>query len=369
MATVRAEAAPVAPLRRSRDRLGDRLRRWWRGLAALLCVPRPRIAVLILLVAGIATGYLVRGADDELERVLPREAGAGARPTSRRRSSATGDAAILHVNAMPALAGDQVYEVWVQRAGVMEPRSTFVLKRDGSAEAAIPGPFEGANAVFVTAEPRPGTNKPTTTPLLSAPLRLSRPRYRPRRLADVLPTSGAGDERLLLELRAPDLPRLHDLDPGRDALPGMRAPADQGQAPWRSCHAAPTRRPRSRSIAICVAAFIAEIAAGGANPLNGGGRLITDGGLYAAAGRRRRVATGSSPRPSCTPGSSTSGSTCSRSTSSAPCSSRRSARSASPASTSSRSSAARSGSLLVDPNVAHGRGLGRSLRADGRPPS
>ena len=35
-------------------------------------------------------------------------------------------------------------------------------------------------------------------------------------------------------------------------------------------------------VAICVAAYIAELVAGGANPLNGGGRLITDGGIYAA---------------------------------------------------------------------------------------
>ena len=35
-------------------------------------------------------------------------------------------------------------------------------------------------------------------------------------------------------------------------------------------------------VAICVAAFVAELVAGGSNPLNGGGRLIADGGIYAA---------------------------------------------------------------------------------------
>jgi hypothetical protein len=45
-----------------------------------------------------------------------------------------------------------------------------VLRMDGSAEAAVPGPFDDANAVFVTAEPRPGGPQPTTEPLLEAPL-------------------------------------------------------------------------------------------------------------------------------------------------------------------------------------------------------
>ena len=44
---------------------------------------------------------------------------------------------------------------------------------------------------------------------------------------------------LLLELRAADLPRLHDEHPGRHALPRVRPPAHGGQAPAR-------RRRRSR---------------------------------------------------------------------------------------------------------------------------
>ena len=72
---------------------------------------------------------------------------------------------------MPPLADDEVYEVWVQRAGVLEPRSIFVLDSDGTAEAAVPGPLEGASAVYVTREPRGGSRQPTSEPLLSATLR------------------------------------------------------------------------------------------------------------------------------------------------------------------------------------------------------
>ena len=53
----------------------------------------------------------------------------------------------------------------------MEPRSTFVLSMDGTAEAAVPGPARpGGDAVLVTREPRGGSRQPTTKPLLTAPL-------------------------------------------------------------------------------------------------------------------------------------------------------------------------------------------------------
>jgi hypothetical protein len=46
-----------------------------------------------------------------------------------------------------------------------------VLRGDGSAEAAVPGPLDDAEGVFVTAEPHPGTDRPTTDPVLEASLR------------------------------------------------------------------------------------------------------------------------------------------------------------------------------------------------------
>ena len=81
-----------------------------------------------------------------------------------------GDAATLHVSELPRLGRDEVYEVWVQRDGRGGAANTFVLGLDGTAEAAMPGPLEGADAVLVTAEPRPGSQQPTTAPVLQAPL-------------------------------------------------------------------------------------------------------------------------------------------------------------------------------------------------------
>ncbi len=149
---------------------------------------------MILLIAGVATGYLLRGSEQEpggrfvsAEPLGPRAAEVSA--TLERHA---GDSATLHVSEMPALDRDEVYEVWVQRGGVMEPRSTFVLGLDGTAEAAVPGPLDGANAVFVTAERR-ARQSPADDPAASAsaPVGPQRPDIVPRpwRLATDTPAA------------------------------------------------------------------------------------------------------------------------------------------------------------------------------------
>jgi anti-sigma-K factor RskA len=160
-----AEAAPdPAPVRQQKAG-------WWQSLRGVILQPATAMAVLILLVAGIGVGYLARGTDTvestpTLVKAIPANGAVSVSATLER----TGDSATLHVNEMPPLANDEVYEVWVRRADVMEPRSTFVLNSDGTAEAAVPGPLDGADAVLVTREPRGGSRQPTSAPLLQAPL-------------------------------------------------------------------------------------------------------------------------------------------------------------------------------------------------------
>ena len=157
MATVIAEAegATAAPAETSRETASRPTRRSrWATLGGLALRPAAGFAVVILLAAGIATGYLVRGSSDEASpstfvEAKPAQGATGVSATLERH----GDSGTLHVNQLPALDRDEVYEVWVQRAGVMEPASTFILGRDGSAEAAVPGPLAGAEAVLITAEP------------------------------------------------------------------------------------------------------------------------------------------------------------------------------------------------------------------------
>lgn len=166
MATVRAEAAESVAVVTSRESRPERRQPWWRGLTNVMLRPATGMIVLIVLIAGIAGGYLLRGEGTEFIEGVPAPGAVEVSATLERH----GDSGTLHVNQLPRLARDDVYQVWVQRAGVMEPRNTFVLNPDGAAEAAVPGPLDGAAAVLVTAEPRPGSPKPTSPPILEAPL-------------------------------------------------------------------------------------------------------------------------------------------------------------------------------------------------------
>jgi anti-sigma-K factor RskA len=70
---------------------------------------------------------------------------------------------------MPPLSRSDVYEVWAVEGHDMRPHSTFVLRQDGSASAAVPH-LGDATAVLVTREPQGGSTHPTSAPLLRAGL-------------------------------------------------------------------------------------------------------------------------------------------------------------------------------------------------------
>jgi len=169
MATVRAEAAESATATAPR---AERTRQpWWHGLRSLMLRPAVGMAALILLVAGIGAGWLLRGSDTvEPSTNLVRAEPVGNATPVAATVERTGDAGTLHVQALPPIRNDEVYEIWVQRADVLEPSNTFVLSAEGTAEAAIPGPLTGGQAIYVTREPRGGSQQPTTKPVLQAPL-------------------------------------------------------------------------------------------------------------------------------------------------------------------------------------------------------
>ena len=75
-------------------------------------------------------------------------------------------AASLHLAHVHQLPPDKVLEAWVKRGGRIIPvRSLFVPDREGRAATELPG-LSGADAVMVTAEPRGGSNVPTSTPMV-----------------------------------------------------------------------------------------------------------------------------------------------------------------------------------------------------------
>lgn len=173
LATVRAEAEGSPSSRARRERrtaeAGASREPWWRSLGALALRPAAGFAALLLIAVGIGGGYLLRGEEDPAAvESVPVEATGGVQASATLERH--GDAATLLVNRLPKLGDDEVYEVWVRRGATMEPGALFVLRRDGTAEAAVPGPLDDADAVLVTQEPRGGSRRPTSPPVLEARL-------------------------------------------------------------------------------------------------------------------------------------------------------------------------------------------------------
>jgi anti-sigma-K factor RskA len=163
MENVRAESRPAArePPRRAREG-------WWSGVRIALRRPATAVAVAATLIVGVVAGYFIHepGGGTSTFEAQALHGGGGASGVLERN----GGSGILRVHGMPTLARDQVYEVWVQRDGSLEPSSLFVPRRDHTADAAVPGDLNSADAVLVTKEPRGGSSRPTSMPLLSVKL-------------------------------------------------------------------------------------------------------------------------------------------------------------------------------------------------------
>lgn len=147
---------------RAASRAEGRAKRSGRGFWGALWRPATAVAAGLVLVAGAIGGYSLRGdSQDEPESVMIAAAeGSGKVPVDATLEVA-GDRGTLHVDELPTLASNSVYQAWIQRDGVMEPSTVFVIKRDGTAEVAIEGSLEEASGVFITREPRGGSEEPT----------------------------------------------------------------------------------------------------------------------------------------------------------------------------------------------------------------
>ena len=165
MAIVRAEARDA-----SRARVESAEPKRWRDWGILLWRPATAVAASTLLIVGAAGGYLLHESDDPGSVVTARPSPAAPSNVAGTLERADGSA-ILTMSRLPALPPNEVYEVWVKHDRTLEPSSLFVSRRDGTAEAAVPGPLDDADAVLVTREPRGGSRHPTSPPLLSADLR------------------------------------------------------------------------------------------------------------------------------------------------------------------------------------------------------
>jgi anti-sigma-K factor RskA len=80
-----------------------------------------------------------------------------------------GDQATLVADDLPAPPSGRVYEVWIQKAGKVQPTNVlFVPRSDGSAEAAVPGDASQFEKVMVSDEPPGGSDAPTGDVLMQA---------------------------------------------------------------------------------------------------------------------------------------------------------------------------------------------------------
>jgi anti-sigma-K factor RskA len=166
LATVRAEAARIAEA----EAPAAPPRRRWRSWRGLVLRPATALAAALVLIVGGAVGYILHGSGGATESVIPAKGTTAAPPGSVSASLRKVDGSgTLMVKRMPPLRGGDVYEVWTQHGTAFRPESTFVLRRNGTANAAVPN-LDGASAVLVTREPHGGSPQPTSKPLLEADL-------------------------------------------------------------------------------------------------------------------------------------------------------------------------------------------------------
>jgi len=155
-ARIMAEVAPEASKERSTAGPGHRRR-------SLSLRPAIGLAVLALVVAGIA-GYAIRdgGSGGGATTVA-----AGHSPGVTAKMVSEGDSGTLRLANVHQLPSDEVLQAWVRRGKRIESAKTlFVPNRDGTATVAIDH-MQGVNAVMVTAEPRGGSDYPTSEPIVS----------------------------------------------------------------------------------------------------------------------------------------------------------------------------------------------------------
>lgn len=126
-------------------------------------------AVAALAGAAGVVGYILAGPGGTGGTSIPVQGTVAARNAGGQLIR-TGDSATLRVRDLPQLPDGDVYEVWIQAGGRLQPSTLFVVDRRGHGSAAVAGRLTGADRVLVTREPRGGSRQPTSPPLLRASL-------------------------------------------------------------------------------------------------------------------------------------------------------------------------------------------------------
>jgi len=122
-----------------------------------------------LLALGIGGGALLRGGDDTASKSI---ACASAPDGASCQLRVAGDNAKLVVGGLDAPPQGRIYQLWLDRDNGTAPEPTEALfsVRKGRASVAVPGDLKGVKRVLVTDEPLGGSDVPTRTPIIAAPV-------------------------------------------------------------------------------------------------------------------------------------------------------------------------------------------------------
>jgi anti-sigma-K factor RskA len=156
-------AVPSGPL--------DRVAGWLRGVGSGPMGLRPVVgfAAAVLVVAVVA-GYAIGGGIGSDEGGSASTLLYGKPPGVTARMIDHGDGGELHLANVRQLPDDRVLEAWVQREGEVEPvEALFVPDHDGRASTELPD-MAGVEVVMVTAEPKGGSEAPTSSPIVTIPV-------------------------------------------------------------------------------------------------------------------------------------------------------------------------------------------------------
>jgi anti-sigma-K factor RskA len=165
MTEVRAEARAAetgAPRRR--------LLAWFPGRGSGLGLrPVVGLAALALVVAAVV-GYTLGGGGSGGGGIRTTTFVAGKPPGITARLVRAGNSGSLHLANVRQLPPNKVLEAWIERKGALIPvRALFAPDSSGRASTMVRN-MGGAEAVLVTAEPRGGSNQPTSEPIVSIPV-------------------------------------------------------------------------------------------------------------------------------------------------------------------------------------------------------
>ncbi|MGV8886313.1 MAG: anti-sigma factor [Microbacteriaceae bacterium] len=75
----------------------------------------------------------------------------------------------LHVDGLEALPDDSVYELWYIGSTGARAAGTFTVGTDGATMRMLDGAMQAGDVVGVTVEPKGGSMKPTTDPIVAIP--------------------------------------------------------------------------------------------------------------------------------------------------------------------------------------------------------